>query len=163
MKVAVVAILALAAAALLWMLWRPDSIEYHKHVYFKAVERLQGGRKGGSLVAQLRYRISQWLGGNVDDNQVMRRHEDALIRLGYLTKQDFHLTNQVLTHEFRSNFYLRIQQTFGTNRETVWAYRSFSNGAGLHVTLPTRDVSRWDHIFRECADRYASNAPAPGP
>ena len=95
----------------------------------------------------------------VDPSQAMRRHEDELIRLGYLTTHAFFLTNQVTTREFRSNFFNTVCQLFGTNGECVWKCEMLTNHVGFTATLPRDDVAAWERIFRECAVRYASNLP----
>jgi hypothetical protein len=145
----------------IWLSAPRDNVEYHKNGWFAAVENLQGAQQNRGVIALLRQEISRWFGKPADDYQAMRQHERALLRLGYLVKQDFHLTNQVLTREFHSNFYRRVQQTFGTNWQSIWTYGALTNQQGLHATLPAKDLHEWERIFREYAARHASNLPPP--
>jgi hypothetical protein len=93
-------------------------------------------------------------------HEVARYHEKALIKLGYLTNCEFHLTNQVMTRAFSSNFFWLIQQRLGTNTDQVWMCPSLTNNSGIRPTLPVKDVAAWEQTFRECAARYASNLSA---
>ena len=89
----------------------------------------------------------------------MTRHENSLIRLGYLTNAEFRLTNQVITREFSSNFFRLIYQRVGTNDDQVWRCPHLPNGTGYNPTFPVKDHAIWEQTFRECATRYASNLP----
>ena len=157
--VAIITAFAILVGLGIWVIWPSDSVEFHKRQWLAAAGELQGAKPNRSLLGQLRHELSRRLRGRPDFDQVMRRHESALFRLGYLTKHDLFLTNQVLTREFNSNFLVRLQQTFGTNGEAIWGYRSFTNRDGIHATLPAKDRTRWEEVFRECAERYASNLP----
>ncbi len=90
----------------------------------------------------------------------MYEHEAALIRLGYLTNRDFLVTNQILTLDFNSNFFGKIHEAFGTSGESIWTIEPYATRNGFRVILPTRDVTEWERILRECATRYATNTPA---
>ena len=88
-----------------------------------------------------------------------RYHEKALLKLGYLTNCEFHLTNQVMTREFSSNFFWLINQRLGTNTDQVWMCPYLTNNSGIRPTLPVKDIATWKQTFWECAARYASNLP----
>lgn len=92
-------------------------------------------------------------------HEAARYHEKALIKLGYLTNCEFHLTNQFMTRAFSSNFLWLIQQRLGTNTDQVWMCPSLTNNGGIRPTLPVKDVAIWERTFRECATRYASDLP----
>jgi hypothetical protein len=89
--------------------------------------------------------------------KVANHHENELLRLGYLTNCEFRLTNQVITHEFSSNFFRLIYQRLGTNTDQVWRCPTLTNRDGIAPTLPVKDLATWERTFRECASRYASN------
>jgi hypothetical protein len=159
MKAAILGgLFALLIVGLLLVMRPADSIEYHRRGWLAAVGELQGRRPGSTLMMMLRRGVSRLLHRERDPHQLMREHERALIRLGYLAQRDFHLTNQAITRAFSSNFFVRIRQTFGTN-DSIWIYHSLTNNGGLRVTVPAKDAGRWEIIFRECAARYASNLP----
>ncbi len=81
------------------------------------------------------------------------------VKLGYLTNIELRLTNQMLTPAFRSNFFSRIAAApeIGTNSGHMWRCGALSNESGFCPMLPAQDVAAWQRIFRECAERYASN------
>jgi hypothetical protein len=89
----------------------------------------------------------------------MTRHENALIRLGYLTNAEFRLTNQVITREFYSNFFTLIRHRVGTNDDQVWRCPMLTNRTGYTPAFPAKDYPTWERTFRECASLYASNLP----
>lgn len=91
--------------------------------------------------------------------EVVHHHEDALLKLGYLTNCEFRLTNQVITREFSSNFFWLIQRRLGTSTDQVWMCPTLTNRDGIAPTLPAKDFATWEQTFRECAVLYASNLP----
>jgi hypothetical protein len=101
--------------------------------------------------------VRRILGRRLGEYGIKREHEQALMRLGYLTTNDFVLTNQLLTVEFGSNFWRMLRERYGTNRKAIWMYHN--NRDRIHATLPAKDLAEWERIFRECAARYASNVP----
>jgi hypothetical protein len=143
---------------LLLFLRPADSIEYHRRGWLESLQQLQGGKPGPTFMAMFRRELARLLHGDRDPHQLMREHERALLRLGYLAERELHLTNQVITRAFRSNFFVRVRQAFGTN-ESIWMYHALTNNGGLRLTVPAKDVGRWETIFRECAAGYASNVP----
>ncbi len=144
----------------LWMVFCYDNkVEYHKRAWLKESQRMVGGPARGISLRRIWDEIFPRLRQRIDPGQEMRRHEDELKHLGYLTTRSFLLTNQMTTPEFRSNFFNTVWQRFGTNGECVWTCQTLTNQTGYIVTLPAQDVAAWEHIFRDCAARYASNLP----
>ena len=106
------------------------------------------------------------------DLEIARKHEQALIELGYFTNLELRLTNQSVTRDFRSNFIWRIRHHFGTNSDNPWhvspdhiwimhSIPNASNEAGFYPTLPVKDVPEWQQIFKECIARAETNALSP--
>jgi hypothetical protein len=79
--------------------------------------------------------------------EVARHHEDAMLRLGYLTNCEFRLTNQVITRQFSSNFFRLIYQRLGTNTDQVWMCPYLTNNSGIRPTMPVKDVTMWEQHF----------------
>lgn len=166
MKSGVVIVLAavcICAAALgLWNVWasRETPVEYHKQEWCAAVQRMKEAR----AVWPPRKRTfwmtwTRWFQKPVSDYEIMQDHEATLFQLGYLTNQNFFVTNRVLTLEFSSNFFYIICRRFGTNKHAIWRlrYEADSHRRGFSAMLPVEHVKEWQSLFREHVARYASN------
>jgi len=93
-------------------------------------------------------------------------HEQALISLGYFTNLDLRLSDGTVTKEFRSSFFWRIRDNFGTNSAThwrvsvdhVWVMRALPDGEeGIRATVPVNDAADWQRIFAEFLAQRAAN------
>ena len=159
----IAAVIALFCSILfcLWTIFGArDTIESHRRAWVIAQKRIYRRNFGGPTSFTLLLDDAlQWIRTPADDDQRMRQHEAALMRLGYLAKHDFLVTNQVLIMpQFGSNFVSTLRNRFGTNGESIWMLSFSTNRDGVHAKLPVRDIPEWDRIFRECATRWASNA-----
>jgi hypothetical protein len=141
------------------LLSREESIRYHAARWHQAVLYANKGQP------------RSWLRAPFEDlNLISKRssdywanraaeHERQLFRLGYITRMEFRLTNQILTTGFNKAFGQRIFAEVGTNGLQVWSYGFLDGLAGIRLTARVQDTSLWQRIFYECAALHASNLP----
>jgi hypothetical protein len=76
--------------------------------------------------------VRRILGRRLGEYGIKREHEQALMRLGYLTTNDF-VSHESASHvEFGSDFWRMLRERYGTNRKAIWMYHNNRDRISRH-------------------------------
>ena len=147
-KWVVIAVVALVVAgALVMILWRGDPVEYHIREYRKAERKLTAPETFLDEVRDTLRKIrSKGLGRKGRLHNEMSEHRAELIRLGYLERGTF-----VVTNRMPSDVAIAVQKAAmkkGTNWE-FFSAATYTNTNVVRVIAVKGMMPTWEEILNE--------------
>lgn len=149
-KISVVTLLL--AASVLWLFRDPLRVQYHFRAERHAGQQMfapQPSTFGQQVVAFLFRRPSReaWSKARED-------HEEALVRLGYLSRQEFSFTNRTLNAmqlmaNARSAFSTRITTICVLTNGQRLSATSVCTSSVVRVTAPKNEMEKWRTLILE--------------
>lgn len=144
-----VCVLALCASGAAVFFQKEIRITYHRNRMFAAGENctlLDNRGQQRTLHAFLKssvFRMSAYKKG-----EAMFQHENALIKLGYLEKQEFTFTNKVLKGDGHCwpSFRQQITNTFGSRH---WWSGAILETNRLAITATAEDMVKWEKLISD--------------
>jgi len=142
------ATIALAVTALLCLAWFTGRVPYHKwrwRVSIQTSERLRAGQytRSDAIVDLLRSDPKTYQ----DYEAAAAKHEAALIRLGYLARQEFRLTESIRTDAAIIRFLMLASQRFPNRAE--WSVLFPTSGDTVTVTTIKERMPDWEKFILE--------------
>ena len=144
-----VCVLALCASGAAVFFQKEIRIAYHRNRMFAAgvnYTLLDNHGQQRPLLAFLKssvFRISA-----VQEGEAMFQHENALMKLGYLAKQEFTFTNKVLKGDGHCWLTFRQQITNTFDSEHWWSGAILETNR-LAVTATPEDMVKWEKLISD--------------
>ena len=125
---------------------RPAQSAYHRWRLAAAIENLETAGAGRPTVGQ---ELAAMLWRRPDAGEYLRawqRHEDALVKLQFLSRREFALSNSPSHNTEPQRVYDEAARIFPTSRLWSVATSSCSKNA-IVVTAPAADMPEWERLI----------------